>query len=58
MKERNKNKILADAAVSACNAYIESIFSVEKYEDLSASERMRINCVLIQTNKLASKFQA
>ena len=57
-KNRLKGKILAEVAVSACNSYIDLMFSREKYEDLDPGERIRVKCVLIKTSKLAAKYQA
>ena len=53
-----KIDIFAEAELSACNAYIESVFSKEQYEDLAPSEQMRVNMVLIKTRKLSLKYEA
>ena len=60
MNEKNRlaNKLIAEAAVSACHNYIDLIFRNESYEDLSIQEKLRVNSALIKTNKLAAKFQA
>ena len=57
-KRRYKNKVLAEVAISACNSYIDIVFGSENYKDLNPAERLRVNCVLIKTNKLAARYQA
>tara|TARA_R100000808_G_scaffold13572_1_gene32809 strand:- start:27412 stop:27588 length:177 start_codon:yes stop_codon:yes gene_type:complete len=58
MKLKKRNKVLDEAAVSACAAYIDLVFNNETFEELKPKERFRLVNVLVQTNKLDSRYQA
>ena len=58
MERKEKNKILSDIAVNACNSIIDSIFSNNNYEKLHPAEKIRISCLLLKTNKLKTRYQA
>ena len=56
--KKNKIDVFAEAALSACNAYIESVFSENGYDNLTAKEKIRLNMVLINTKKLELRYKA
>ena len=58
MRLKRKNKVLDEAAVSACCEYINLIFSNEDFDSLSPKTRFNLVHMLVQTNKLDSKYQA
>jgi hypothetical protein len=51
-------ELLAAAAISACNEYIESKFKDEDYEDYSPQEKLRIIKVLKTNALLDARYKA
>jgi len=58
MRLKRKNKVLDEAAVSACCEYIDTVFNNEDFDSLNPKERFNLVNMLVQTNKLDSKYQA
>ena len=62
MKKKKLNdeiiKSLAQAAINACNEYIESMFKEADYNDYSAEEKLRIIKILKTNLKLDARYQA
>ena len=63
MSKKQKNdeyriELLSAAAMSACNAFVESLFEESDYEDLHWDTKLRLIKVLKTNHKLNARFQA
>ena len=58
MEEEDKLRILAAAAMNACNQYIDRTFRDKEYESYSTEEKLRIIRVLKKSSKLYARYQA
>ena len=58
MTEEDKVRLLAAAAISACNEYIDKCFRDKNYSDYPADEKLRIIRVLKRNSKLYARYQA
>ena len=58
MKEEDNLRILAAAAMNACNQYIDRTFRNKDYDSYSTEEKLRIIRVLKKSSKLYARYQA
>ena len=58
MREEDNLRILAAAAMNACNQYIDRTFRNKDYDSYSTEEKLRIIRVLKKSSKLYARYQA
>ena len=58
MKSEQKIRLLAAAAMNACNEYIDKCFRNKDYNEYPADEKLRIIRVLKRNSKLYARYQA
>ena len=58
MEKEEKARLLAAAAISACNQYIDTMFRDKIYEDYDTNDKLRIIRVLKRNSKLYARYQA
>ena len=58
MEKEEKARLLAAAAINACNEYIDCKFRNLDYENYSPNEKLRIIRVLKTNAKLNARYQA